>query len=363
MLPVAVGSALAIAEAAKVVRNAGRAKRPPEHPPTVTERVSVLLPARNEAHRITPTVLSLLAQTGVADLEILVLDDDSSDGTGDLVLRLADGDPRLRVLKGRPLAEGWKGKPHACMQLAEAATGSVLVFVDADVEFAPHAMAASVAQLREARLGLLSPFPRQVMGSPVERIYQPLVNWTLMATMSPDIDPETGLPPTVVANGQFLVFDADAYRTAGGHAAVKQAVLDDGGLLFAVLGSGGKAAAVDGTGVAACRMYSGAGELVDGYTKWLCEWVNSPRKVMEISGAVVLLQVLPALAALRGSRVGLAGYLGVVAARITLARRFGEPPLPYSFTHPVAAVMSCGLIVESRRRQKRNLRTWKGRAV
>lgn len=363
MLPVALGSALAIAEAVKVFRNAGRAQRPREHPPVVTERVSVLLPARNEAHRIAPTVLSLLAQTGVADLEILVLDDNSDDGTGELVTKLANGDPRLRVLHGRPLAAGWKGKPHACMQLAETATGSVLVFVDADVEFAPHAMAASVTQLREAKLGLLSPFPRQVMGSAAERIYQPLVNWTLMATMSSDIDPETGLPPTVVANGQFLVFDADAYRAAGGHAAVKQAVLDDGGMLFAVLGSGGKAAAVDGTGLAACRMYSGARELVDGHTKWLCEWVNTPRKVAEVSGAVLLLHVLPALAALRGSRVGLAGYLGVAATRITLARRFGEPPLPYSFTHPVAGVMSVGLIVESRRRQKRNLRTWKGRAV
>jgi hypothetical protein len=363
MLPVAVGSALAIAEAVKVVRNTGRAQRPPEHPPTVTETVSVLVPARNEAHRITPTVLSLLAQTGVPNLEILILDDDSTDGTGDLVLGLANGDPRLRVLKGRPLAEGWKGKPHACMQLAEAATGSVLVFVDADVEFAPHAMAASVTQLRAAKLGLLSPFPRQVMGSPTERLYQPLVNWTLMATMAPEIDPETGLPPTVVANGQFLVFDAEAYRAAGGHAAVKQAVLDDGGMLFAVLGSGGKAAAVDGTGLAACRMYSGAGELVDGYTKWLCEWVNSSRKVVEISGAVALLQLLPAAAALRGSKVGLAGYLGVAAARVTLARRFGEPPFPYSFTHPVASVVSVGLIVESRRRQKHNLRSWKGRSV
>ncbi|HEX3828805.1 MAG TPA: glycosyltransferase family 2 protein [Sporichthyaceae bacterium] len=360
---VAVGSAFAILGARNCVRNAQRVPSPPSDPPVVAERVSVLLPARDEAHRITPTVRSLLAQERVPDLEILVLDDNSTDGTGPLVTALAAGDPRVRVLAGRPLAEGWKGKPHACMQLAQAASGRILVFVDADVEFAPLAVAASVATLRSAGLGLLSPFPRQVMGSPIERLYQPMINWTWMVNLPRTVDPATGLPATVVANGQFLVLDADAYRRAGGHDAIKQAVLDDLALLHAVLATGAKAAAVDGTALAACRMYSGPRELVEGYTKWMCDWVDSPRKVAWAAGAIGLIDLLPFVAALRGSKVGLVGYLGPALARAVVARRFAEPAFPYAPAHPAASLMSLAMILESRRRVRRGARTWKGRTV
>ncbi|MGQ0465388.1 MAG: glycosyltransferase [Sporichthyaceae bacterium] len=362
-LPVALGTALSVAGAVTVVRNCRSAARPPTDPPVVIEPVSVLLPARNEAHRITPTLLSLLAQRNLADLEIIVLDDDSSDGTGDLVLQLADGDPRVRVIKGRPLAEGWKGKPHACMQLSEAARGSVLIFVDADVEFAPHAMASAVTMLRQANLGLLSPFPRQVMGSLVERLYQPMVNWTLMSNMKAAVDPATGLPPTSVANGQFLVFDAAAYRAFGGHEAVKAVTAEDFAILHVLLSTGAKAAAVDGTDLASCRMYSGAIELVDGYTKWLSDWIDTPSKVAWSNAMIGLVHVLPSVAALRGSRVGLAGYAAAVAGRVVVARRFNEPAFPSSLAHPAACVMSGAMIVESRRRKKRNVATWKGRTV
>lgn len=362
-VPVVVGSALAILTARKCRNAVGRVPRPPADPPVVTERVSVLIPARNEAHRIAPTILTMLAQQGVPDLEILVLDDNSTDGTRELVEKLGAGNPRLRVLPGRPLAQGWKGKPHACMQLAEAATGTVLVFVDADVEFAPLAIAAAVATLRECGLGLLSPFPRQVMGSTIERLYQPMINWTWMANLPRDPDPATGLPKTVVANGQFLVIDAAAYGRAGGHGAIRLAVLDDLAMLHAIVGTGAKAAAVDGTALASCRMYSGAQELIEGYTKWMCDWVDSPRKVAWTAGMVGLIDVLPVAAALRGSKVGLLGYLAPVVARVVVARRFGEPALPWAAAHPATGVMSLALILESRRRSRRGARTWKGRTV
>ncbi|MGQ0843258.1 MAG: glycosyltransferase [Sporichthyaceae bacterium] len=362
-VPVAVGTVLSIAGAVTVIRNCISAQRPPYPPPAVTETVSVLIPARNEAHRISPTLLSLLAQEHVTDLEIVVLDDDSSDGTGEVVTRLADGDPRVRVISGRPLAEGWRGKPHACMQLAQAARGSVLIFVDADVEFAPHAVASAVTMLREHGLGLLSPFPRQVMGTPIERLYQPMVNWTLMSNMAKKVDPATGLPPTNFANGQFMVFDADAYLRAGGHEAVKTAIVEDFTILHVLLASGAKAAAIDGTQLASCRMYSGGRELVDGYAKWLADLIDTPKKVAWSAGMIALVQVLPPLAALRGSRIGLLGYAAAVAGRVVVARRFGEPGLPWSLAHPAACAMSAGMIVESRRRKKRRTASWKGRTL
>ena len=178
-----IGSLLAVAAAVHQVVNLRALREPPAQPPPVDEAVSVLVPARDEASRITPTIRSLLAQTGVADLEILVLDDQSSDGTAATVRAVAAGDPRLAVLAGSPPPPGWLGKPHACAQLAAAARGRVLVFVDADVVLAPHAVAAAVDMLRGAGLQLLCPWPRQLADGLGPRLVQPLLAWSWMVML------------------------------------------------------------------------------------------------------------------------------------------------------------------------------------
>ncbi len=144
--------------------------RTPENDPVATgERISLLLPVRNEAARVTACLESLLEQIRVPDLEIVVMDDGSSDDTAAVVRAIAGDDPRVRLLTAPELAPGWLGKPHACQALAENATGSVLIFVDADVRLAPHAVAAAVQLLRSSGLQLISPYPRQIAQSLTER--------------------------------------------------------------------------------------------------------------------------------------------------------------------------------------------------
>ena len=92
----------------------------PDDPPEVAENVAVLLPVRNEAHRLEPCLRSVLGQTGVPGLQVFVLDDQSTDGTRDVVRRVVGDDPRVRLLAGAPLPDGWWGKPWACQQLADA---------------------------------------------------------------------------------------------------------------------------------------------------------------------------------------------------------------------------------------------------
>ncbi len=362
-LLVRAASAGAAALTAHTALNLRLLRVPDPDPPPVGEPVSVLLPVRDEAHRAGPCVAALLAQDGVPDLEVLVLDDGSQDGTADVVRAAADGDPRLRVLTGAPLPPGWLGKPHACDQLAGRARGTVLVFVDADVVLAPHAVAATVGLLRSTGLDLVSPYPRQVAGTVAERLVQPLLQWSWMTTLPLRLAERSARPELAAANGQLLAVDAVAYRWAGGHAAVRGDVLDDIALLRAVKRAGGHGGVADGTALATCRMYEGWADLREGYAKSLWSAFGSRTGAAAALGALGVLYVVPPLAALRGSRAGALGYAAAVLGRAAVARRTGGRVLPDSLAHPVSVLALAWLTARSWRLRRRGGLAWKRRPV
>lgn len=360
---VGVGAGLAGLLTAHTVVNLRLLRTPPADPPPATERVSVLLPARNEARRIRPCLSALLAQRLVADLEVLVLDDESTDGTANAAAEVLGADPRAGVLAGRPPPPGWLGKPHACAQLAAAASGSVLVFVDADVVLEPHAVAATVALLRSARLDLVSPYPRQLAGTLAERLVQPLLQWSWLTTLPLGLAERSPRRSLAAANGQLLAVDAGAYRRAGGHDAVRAAVLDDLALLRAVKATGGRGTVADGTAIATCRMYDGWADLRDGYSKSLWAAFGSRLGAAAVVGGLVLAYVVPPVAALRGSPVGALGYAAAVAGRVLVARRTSGRPLPDALAHPVSIVTLGWLTARSLVLHRRGRLTWRGRLV
>ncbi len=343
--------------------NLRRLRVPPADPAPVGERVSVLLPARDEARRIAAYLVAVLAQERLGDLEVLVLDDRSADGTADVVRSVAGSDPRVRLLDGVDPAPGWLGKPHACHRLAQAATGTVLVFLDADVVLEPLALAATVGLLRSTGLQLVCPYPRQLAVTPAERLAQPLLQWSWLTTLPLGLAERSDRPSLGAANGQLLAVDAAAYRRSGGHAAVRDQVLDDVALLRAVKAVGGRGTVVDGTHVATCRMYDGWPALRDGYTKSLWSAFGSRRGAAGAIGVLGLAYLVPPLAALRGSRVGAAGYLAAVAGRMLTARRTGGRVLPDAFAHPLSIGLLAWLTACSWRRRRRGDLTWKGRSV
>ena len=338
-------------------------RRPPEDPPPVTTPVSLLVPARDEARRIAPTVRSLLAQRGLADVEILVLDDGSTDGTADVVTRAAAGDPRLRVLTGTAPPSGWLGKPHACAHLAAAARGEVLVFVDADVVLAPQAVVAAVAVLRGPEpLALLCPWPRQVVTGPLARLVQPLLAWSWLTTVPLRVAERSGRPSMALANGQFLVLEAAALARAGGWGAARDAVLDDLALARALRRAGARTGVADGSRLATCRMYDSGRELRAGYRKSLWAAFGSPTGAVAVGAALALVYVLPPAAALAGSRTGAAGYAAAVTGRL-VAARFGGSRGGDAVAHPLSIVVVLGLLASSWAGRARGTLRWKGRAV
>ena len=252
----------------------------------------MLIPARDEADCIGACLDSIDG----AD-EVLVLDDGSRDATADVAR--AHG---ARVLSGTSLPSGWLGKPHACAQLAAAASGDVLVFVDADVRLRPGAIRSAVHFLESSGWDLVAPHPRQATGSVAERLVQPLLQWSILTTLPLRLAEQSQRPSLAAANGQFLVVRRAAYERAGGHA--PDAVLDDLALVRAIKRSGGRGGIVDGTSLATCRMYGGWTELRDGYGKSLWSAFGGPVGSSAVVGALSFAYVVPAVAALRGSRIG-----------------------------------------------------------
>ena len=355
---VGVGSALAAAGAAHAAVNAALLRRPDPDAAPPPGRVSVLLPVRDEAPRVEACVRALLAQRG--DVEVLVLDDGSADGTAELARRAG-----ARVLSGRPLAPGWLGKPHACQQLADAAdpASAVLVFVDADVLLAPGAVAATVDLLERLGLDLLCPYPRQLAATPGERLVQPLLQWSWLTFLPLRVAERSLRPSLSAANGQLLAVRREAYDRAGGHAAVRGEVLEDVALLRAVKAAGGRGGVADGTDLASCRMYDGWAELRDGYTKSLWSAFGSRPGAAAVLGLLAVAYVVPAAAALAGSRVGLAGYAAGVTGRVVSAARTGGRVGPDALAHPLSVVALGALTVRSWRARTAGTLSWKGRTL
>jgi hypothetical protein len=344
--------------------NAALLHRPdPAARPAPDERVSLLLPVRDEAPRVAACLRAVLAQDGVA--EVLVLDDGSTDGTAELARAVAAADPRVTVLDGSPPPRGWLGKPHACRQLADAADrdSTVLVFLDADVVLAPGAVVSTVDLMRRHRLDLVSPYPRQLAGTPAERLVQPLLQWSWLTFLPLRLAERSARPSLSAANGQLLAVRRAAYERAGGHAAVRAEVLDDVALVRAVKAAGGRGGVADGTALATCRMYGGWAELRDGYTKSLWSAFGSPSAAVAVIGLLALAYLLPAAAALAGSRTGLAGYAAGVTGRVVAARRTGGRVWPDAAAHPASVAVLGVLTARSWRARRAGTLSWKGRAL
>lgn len=230
--------------------------------------VSILIPARDEEANI-GTCLESLQKQDYPHFEILVLDDNSSDHTADIVERLAARDHRIQLIRGEPLPKGWAGKPFACYQLAQKARGSWLLFVDADTTHAPHMLRRVLALALELQPSLLSGFPHQITTSLLQKVAIPLVYFLILSWLPLWWLQRSTKPKPSLAIGQFLLFPKEEYWRIGGHQAVRSRILEDIWLGVEVTRQGGRHIAVDLSPVVSCRMYRSLGAMWEGFIKWV----------------------------------------------------------------------------------------------
>ncbi len=305
----------------------GRAWRLVRRPtlPEETPWLSICIPARNEAENIGPCITAALAARWPS-LEVVLVDDRSTDGTTDVALAAAGGDERLRIIPGTEPRPGWAGKSWACARAAGEARGELLLFIDADVRIDPDAPAALVSTLVEERLALLSVFGTWDLQSFWERAVIPAVGWLIRGAVDLDRINDPGRSEAF-ANGQLILVRREDYEAVGGHEAVREQILDDVRLAEVFKRHGQRIGLRLGEWVFSVRLYRSLSEIIAGYSKNLYEGMG--RKPVIGLGAILFILV--------GTLVPFIGLVAGLYARLGLG--WGAPKTVWL----VALALICAL--------------------
>lgn len=331
-------------------------------------RVSVLIPARNEQATIERCVRAALDGGHPVD-EVLVYDDQSTDATPEILARLRREDDRLRVVDAHELPPGWVGKPHACHRLAEAATGDLLVFVDADTFLTGDGLDRIASLMADKRADLVTAVPRQKAGGFVERLVLPLLHLTYTSWFPLMLVWRSQDPRFLAANGQVLAVTRSTYDAVGGFEAVRNDVVDDMAFCRRAKQRGRRVVFADGFDMATCRMYETASEVWQGFSKNLYEGIGGhPVALVGVCAVYFAAFVAPYIAAGVAWAGGfawllapaLAGVAANVITRLALTIRFRQPAEGVVL-HPVGVLALLTIAINSFRWHLGDAIVWRGR--
>jgi cellulose synthase/poly-beta-1,6-N-acetylglucosamine synthase-like glycosyltransferase len=334
--------------------------RVPRNDEAIRSSVTVLAPMRNEAENVPEFISALSSQMGVKDLEIIVINDSSTDKTSDLLSLVIDGDVRFKVINSPELRDGWLGKVSALQSGFDIARGDYIITVDADVRLAPNAIMRAITQLERLNLDYISPYPRQLAFTFSEKLIQPLLHWSWMSTIVLRLAEKYPRRSTAVANGQFFLARRSALDAINGFTSVSKQILDDIELARSLVAAGYKGAVTEGSGIASTRMYSSFDEIRQGYGKSLSKAFGGELGTLVAIVFIFVTGILPVLLIASGNLLGWFCYFYITFSRELSAIRSRENLL-YAFLHPLSSALLIYLICYSW--AKRGTIQWKGRAV
>lgn len=320
-------------------------------------RLSVLVAAKDEAANIETCIRSLLAQD-YPNLEIICVDDRSTDATPEILKRLAAEDARLKCTSITELPEGWFGKNNAMRQAVEMSTGDWLCFTDADCTMeSPHSLATSVRHALDVGAEFLSILPEHEVQSTCERIVQPACSAVMMLWFSP-IAVNRGR--VAYANGAFMLLQRSCYEAIGGHTAVRHKINEDIHLARRARSSGKRLVVTTARGLYSVRMYDTFARLWAGWTRI---FAGSFSKKWHIVRAIIVLTYFTFLpwSAFAASAV-VAGWrdwswtgLTTISAASCLFQlatmlafyRLNRVSSVYGLVYPIGAVIALGTLLNA----------------
>src|SRR5258706_1111907 len=351
----------------------------PTPPPLNAPLISVCIPARNEERNIRACVEAALEQA-YPNLEVIVLDDRSTDATPTILADIASCDSRLHPISGSDLPKGWAGTPHALFQASATAHGDWLCFVDADTFLAPATLSSCYIKALETQADMFTVMTFQVLGTFWEKTVMPLVMTALSAGFSPRKvnDPKR---KDAIANGQFILIKRSVYDAIGGHASVKDKIVEDKAISEQVKWNGYRLIVADGMKLVRTRMYTSLPEMWEGWTKNIYLGLRDQPSLMALGVfgaflAVVVSIFLPAWPLLgvywylkNGSWMAimvmsesLLLWLYLILIRVRVAINMGISSW-YAFTTPLgAAVFGAMMFTSTWKVISRKGVTWKGRS-
>ncbi len=383
--PALVGAALWVGMIIAVVVRFLDSKQLDEYPatiPAVPPLVSVIIPARNEAHNIERCLTSVLSTT-YPMMEVIVVDDHSTDGTGEIARRIATADvvngfgfSRVRIVDAPPLPSGWFGKQWACHSGAAVAGGDLLCFIDADTWHGPELIARSVNAIHSRDAALFTVAGHQEMGSFWEKVIQPFVFVTLLVRYGGlEAMSRSTNPYKKIANGQFMLIARGAYDEAGGHVALKTHVAEDLRMAQRFTELGFPAHMVLAREQMTTRMYTSLGEIRRGWGKNVYAGGRDTLPLNAVTRALLplvfpfvpLLPLIPIFAAclawlgVLGDNALIFGAIGTVASALFWMAAYGYARLNplWGLLYPVAAFVLSFIFAEAAWRGS-NV-AWKGR--
>jgi cellulose synthase/poly-beta-1,6-N-acetylglucosamine synthase-like glycosyltransferase len=320
---------------------------------------SILVPCRNEIENVS----ELVATLGALDhprYEVIFIDDNSADGTGDSLRQSIVNRPFMKVISAAPLPDGWMGKPWALSQGLNHATHDYIVTVDADVRLAPDALSAMDSVLQRTGSDFLSPYPSQIAVSMSERLVQPLLQWTWMTTVPLRLAMTSSRPSLAVANGQFLLVKKSALLSSGGFTAIQASVLDDIDLARVLIRSGFSGGVCDGSKIASTRMYTSFAEIRAGYGKSMSTGFGGVFGSLALAAMMVISGLLPFIYSFFGSPMATAALLLVVTSRVVSAIS-SRSLIIDSLLHAISTLVFIYLLIYSNFFHSKI--TWKGRPI
>ena len=337
--------------------------------------MSVIVPARNEAGTIETVVRTVLASE-YPDLELIVVDDRSTDATAAIVERIAATDRRLRLVHGAELPDGWYGKPWACVQGWRSATGDALVFTDADTRHAPELLPRAVSALAVHGDGIVTVSPRQLCLSFWERLVMPQIWLLLGIRYHPKAVSRARRARDVIANGQFIMVSRTAYESVGTHETVRAEVAEDLALAQAFHAAGRPIFFAFATELMETRMYESLPHLIEGWSKNIFlggrrSFPDEPllRSLvpLALSGAMVFWLVPIAALLLAVAGLAPAWFVEPAGMAATLSAGFWVSmsvamriPPQYGLGYPLGAAVMLYIVLRSALRGGRRVE-WKGR--
>lgn len=337
--------------------------------------LAVIIPARDEERDIGRAVRALVEQDYPA-LEVIVVNDESSDGTGEILARLADENPRLKVIDGVPPPPGWLGKPWALQQGGMATDAELILFCDADVDYAPGALRAIVEGFLRRDVDGLALLPKMEMHGFWEHVLVVQLPLTAFSMLPLFLSNSNQAPVLGVGGGPGNLLYGDTWRRIGTHERLRSAVVDDVALMQLIRHEQGRTAVAVASDLVGVRMYRGFLEIVRGFSKNTFHAMGGtlPRALVALT-VMLLFNVLPLvlvadaiLSVAQGGRLDLAHWFAIVAcgaiviARVILFRRLGYRLDNALFGHPLMTAVWLGIMVGSLWRVgiRRKL-VWRGR--